>query len=113
MLKLQLTEDEIGQKLEEARRNGELQTAQSYGKPLAEDAGWAQTPEEFRMCFKILKDAGAAPPEVELFQQRGRLRQALAEAGSEEERSALQAALGELERQIALRLEALRVNGRL
>ena len=38
---------------------------------------------------------------------------ALAEAVSEEERSALQAALGELERQIALRLEALRVNGRL
>jgi hypothetical protein len=108
MLKLELFEDEIGRKLAEAHRNGELQMAASYGKPQIEDSGWQQTPEELRMGFKILKDAGVVPPEVELFQQRGRLRQALEGAGDEQERRRLQVALGELEQKIALRLEALR-----
>jgi hypothetical protein len=112
MFKLELVEDEIGRKLAEAHRSGELQTAENYGKPMAEDSDWEQTPEEFRLGFKILKNAGAVPPEVELFQQRGRLRQALEEAGTEEERRQLQSLLGELEQKIALRLEALRTTGK-
>lgn len=113
MFKLQLMEDEIGRKLAEAQRSGELQAAESYGKPLAEDSAWAQTPEEFRLGFKILKGAGVVPPEIELFQQRGRLRHALEDAGSDDERKQLQTALSELEQKLALRLEALRVTGSL
>ena len=109
-MKLELNEDEIGRKLEQARLNGELLAAESYGKPLREDSGWDQTPEEFRMPFKILKDAGVVPPEVELFRQRGRLQKELACAGSDADRRKLGAALSELEQKIALRLEALRAN---
>jgi hypothetical protein len=108
MFKLDLVEDEIGRKLAESHRSGELQSAESYGKPMAADSDWEQTPEDLRMGFRILKNAGAVPPEIELFQQRGRLRKALEEAGTEAERMQLQPLLSELEQTIALRLEALR-----
>lgn len=107
MSKLELFEDEIGRKLAEADRSGELRAAACYGKPLREEPGWDQTPDEFRMPFKILKDAGVVPPEVELFRQRGRLREAQAAATTDEERFALRAQLSELEQKISLRLEAL------
>ena len=109
--KLQLIEDEIGKRLAESERSGELRSAPSYGKALPEDAGWAQTPEALRMPFKILKDAGVVPPEVELFQERARLRAALEAAATPEERATRGRALSELEQKISLRLEALRIHG--
>lgn len=113
MPKPELIDDEIGRKLEEARRSGELEAAESYGKPMHDDAGWEQTPEEFRMGFKILKDAGVVPPEVELLRERSRLRQALEAASTDRERQELRASLSELEQKIAVRLEALRATGSL
>ncbi len=113
MSKPQLLEDEIGRKLAQAQRDGELQSVKSYGKPFEPDAGWEQTPQEFRMPFKILKDAGVAPPEIELFNERSRLREALQTASSDEQRQALQLALAHLEQKLSLRLEALRASGSL
>ncbi len=110
---LQLREDEIGRKLDEAQLSGELSSAPSYGKPMLSDAGWEQTPEEFRMGFKILKNAGVLPPEVELFHQRAQLRAALEAASTEPDRLAIQKTLSELEQRISLRLEALRASGSL
>ncbi|MBA4342257.1 MAG: hypothetical protein C0423_08905 [Methylibium sp.] len=113
VIPLQLREDEIGRKLDEAQRSGELSAAQSYGKPMLSDAGWEQTPDEFRMGFKILKNAGVVPPEVELFHQRAQLRAALEAASTEPDRLAIQKSLSELEQRISLRLEALRASGSL
>ena len=108
------TQDEaIAENIAEAQRSGELQSAPSYGKPMAEAQGWHETPGEFRLPFKILKNAGVAPPEIELFHRRAALRQALAECKSESERKTLQQRLSELEQLIAFRLERLRVTGRL
>lgn len=109
MLPLQCMDDEIGRKLEEARRTGELESAEGYGKPLPSREGWDQTPESLRMGFKILKDAGVVPLEVELFQRRARLRAALDAVASEHDRRRLQMELNQLEQNLALRLEALRV----
>lgn len=113
MSKPALIEDEIGRKLAEAERSGELRAAASFGKPMPIDAGWEQTPAEFRLPFKILRDAGIVPPEVELFHERARLRDAVERAGSPEERRTAQQRLSELEQKLALRLEALRVSGSL
>jgi len=108
------TQDElIAQHLAESLRSGELQSAQSFGKPLAEAEGWLETPVEFRLPFKILKNAGMAPPEVELFHRRAALRDALQATSDGIERERLQRQLAELEQAIALRLEALRVKGTL
>ena len=108
------TQDEaIGEHIEEALRSGELKSAPSFGKPMPEAEGWNETPTEFRLPFKILKNAGVAPPEIELFHRRAALRRALAECSSETERRALQQRLSELEQLIAFRLERLRVTGKL
>jgi hypothetical protein len=84
-----------------------------YGKPFTEDVGWTQTPEEFRMPFKILKNAGFVPPEVELFHERARLRESLEAAGTEAEQKALRQSLSELEQKLSMRLESLRSSGTL
>ncbi len=106
-------DEEIARRLEEAARSGELRSASFYGQPMPHDAGWEATPEALRMPFKVLKDAGVVPAEVEWFHERARLRAALEAATGEEERRKLQVKLTELEQKIALRLEALRIDSRL
>ena len=108
------TQDEaIGAHIAEALRSGELQTAPSFGKPMPQPEGWDETPAEFRLPFKILKNAGVPPPEIELFHKRAALRRELAKASSVQERKALQQRLSEVEQFIALRLERVRLSGKL
>ncbi|MEO7255798.1 MAG: DUF1992 domain-containing protein [Casimicrobium sp.] len=78
--KLQILEDEIGRHLTESLASGELSQAASYGKPIDLGDGYRETPEELRMGFKILKDAGFVPPEVELMKEIALLRAELARA---------------------------------
>ena len=106
-------EEEIARALREAEASGELAAARGYGRPLPEIPGWADTPEALRMPFKILKDAGVPPPEVELFHERARLRAAIEACADEAQRRELAKALSLLEAKIALRLEALRANAQL
>ena len=103
-------DEEIARQLAEAARSGELEKAESYGKPLAETEGWSDTPEALRMPFKILKDAGVVPREVEMFRERAALARALESCADDAERRSLAQKLSELEQSIALRLEALRIN---
>lgn len=108
------TQDEmIARHLEEARRSGELEQAQGFGKSLPGADGWDETPAELRMPFKILKDAGVPPPEVEMFHRRAALLAEIAGCPSEAEREALKRRLVDLELAIALRLEGLRATGKL
>jgi hypothetical protein len=104
-------DEEIARHLAAAAASGELQSAPSYGKPLADPEGWNDTPEEFRQAFKILKDAGFAPPEIAWFHDRARLRE-LAASATAEERALLERQLSDLEQKIAVRLEALRISAR-
>ena len=106
-------DEEIARHLREAAASGELSRIEGYGKPLPEDPGWSATPEELRMPYKILKNAGFVPPEVELFHQRAALVAALEAASSEAEQTVLRAKLSELQQRISLRLEGLRANGSL
>jgi hypothetical protein len=101
-------DDEIARQLAEAERRGELRRAQGWGQPLADDAGWQQTPDDVRMPFKMLKSAGIVPHEVALIRERALLRQRLAAATSPEQTRQAQQALAELELALALRLESLR-----
>ena len=106
-------DEEIARHLREAAASGELSRIEGYGKPLPQDAGWDATPEDLRMPFKILKNAGFAPPEVQMFHERAALNAALDTCASESERIDLLARLSVLEQKIALRLEALRATGSL
>ncbi len=106
-------DEEIARHLREALASGELAGVKGFGKALPEDAGWDATPESSRMPFKILKNAGFVPAEVELFHERAALSVSLETCKTEPERAELLRRLGELEQRIALRLEALRINGSL
>jgi hypothetical protein len=103
-------DEEIARRLQEAADSGELQGAKSYGKPTPEDPGWDATPEALRMPMKILKDAGATPPEIAMFHERARLRVQITSSADPGERQRLQLRLVQLEAVIAIRLEALRIN---
>lgn len=105
-------DEEIAKHLQDALAAGEMREAPSYGKPMNADVGWAETPADLRMPFKILKDAGVPPPEIELFHRRARLREELQSMPEGESREELKKILAELEQAIALRLEALRSGSR-
>jgi Domain of unknown function (DUF1992) len=111
--KPELIEDEIARKLAEAEQTGELKSAPSYGKPLAQNVGWDDTPDEFKMAFKMLKDSGFIPPEIAAFRERAELRKRMNECRDDAEREQHAQALSQLEQKISLRLEAIRVHGNL
>jgi Domain of unknown function (DUF1992) len=106
-------DEEIARHLQEMAESGELSQVEGYGKPIPEDAGWNATPEALRMPFKILKNAGVAPPEIEMFHERARLVAAIRDCGDDADRKTLQKKLSELEQKISLRLESLRIHGSL
>jgi hypothetical protein len=103
----------IAQSLRDAERSGELQSSPSWGKPLDLDDGYAQTPEELRLAFKALKDAGYVPPEVETMQRIAALRTVIAADPDAPEAQPMRQRLSELQQQLALRLEKLRRSGSL
>jgi hypothetical protein len=106
-------DQQIAEHLAQAYESGELQSAESFGKPLKDLPGYAETPAEFRMSFKILKNAAVTPPEIDLFHKRAALRSELEAAATEDERKSLQQKLSELEQLIALRLEGMRASGKI
>jgi Domain of unknown function (DUF1992) len=54
----------VEQRLEEAVSRGELANLPGEGRPLALDDD-ALVPEELRLAYRILKNAGCVPPEVQ------------------------------------------------
>ncbi len=106
--RLKLLEDDIGRKLAESHSSGELRSAPSYGKPLNLGDGYEETPAELRMGMKILKDAGVAPPEVELMRQIEAQRLRVDAAPDD---TAARQQLADMRQRLALRLEKLRGSG--
>jgi hypothetical protein len=107
--KLQILEDEIGKRLKESMASGELSQAAGYGKPLDFGDGYQETPEELRMGYKILKDAGFVPPEVEMMKKIASVRDDLARAEHPSDRAKLQQQLLNLE--VSLSIAKDRLNG--
>ncbi len=105
---LRLVEDHIGKALAESERSGELRDAPSFGKPIHFGDGYEETPQELRMGYKILKDAGVVPPEVELMHAIEALRQRIDGAAPHATSKADVLRLSELRQQLAIRMERLR-----
>ncbi|HET9646490.1 MAG TPA: DUF1992 domain-containing protein [Burkholderiaceae bacterium] len=100
-------DEQIADQLAESERNGELHRAPSWGKPLDLHDGYQQTPEELRMGFKILKDAGVVPHEVEMLREIAVLKEQLDGCTDEREAAALKQRIANLQQAVALRLEKL------
>lgn len=77
------------QKITEAMRQGEFDNLPGEGKPLKiEDL--SGVPEELRMAYKVMKNAGYVPEEIQLSQDLIRLDDLIAACGDGPERWALQ-----------------------
>lgn len=114
--RLVMLEDHIGRSLAQSEQTGELRSARSYGKPLDLGDGYDETPAELRMGFKMLKDAGVVPAEVELMRDIEALRLQLARVEATldaAQAQALRQRLSEKQQQLSLRLEKLRISGSL
>ena len=109
--KLKLIEDHIGKSLAESEASGELRKARDWGKPMDFGDGYDETPAELRMGYKVLKDAGVVPPEVELMQRLSEMRDRLAKLDpAREDAVALAREIHDLQITVALRIEALAKN---
>ena len=109
--RLKLVEDHIGKSLAESEASGELRKARDWGKPLDFGDGYDETPADLRMGYKVLKDAGVVPPEVELMQRLGEMRARLAQLDPDSpESAALAREVNDLQVTVALRIEALAKN---
>ena len=106
--RLKLLEDDIGRHLAQAQARGELQSARGYGQPLDFGDGYDETPVEWRLPMKMLKDAGIVPPEVEAMQQIAALQAEADRCTDASQAPVLQRRLAEMRQALALRLEALR-----
>ena len=76
-------------KIREAMARGELDNLAGAGQPLAMDEDLSGVPAELRMAYKILKNAGFVPPEVELRKEIVSLREMLGQLEDDEERRTL------------------------
>ncbi|BBA68726.1 DUF1992 domain-containing protein [Geobacter sulfurreducens] len=73
-------------KIQEAMARGELSNLVGAGKPLAMDEDLSGVPAELRMAYRILKNAGFVPPEVELRKEIVSLRELVNSLEESEER---------------------------
>lgn len=85
-----------------AIRRGEFDHLEGAGKPLELDDD-ALVPPELRMAFRILKNAGYVPPEVEMLRDLRALERAIALAESDAEKRRLALKLSLIETRLAAR----------
>jgi hypothetical protein len=107
-------EERIADALRESEESGELQRAKGYGKPLDFGDGYEETPADLRMGYKVLKDAGAAPLEVEILRDIRALEEQLARMdAASDEAASMRRKIADLRLDVAFRLEALAKRSRI
>lgn len=92
------------QKIEEAVRNGELDNLSMAGKKLPVD-DLSHIPEDLRMSYRIMKNAGYVPEEVSLRKECLRLHDLLAAARNDGEQEQLRRKLNEKQLRLQMLLE--------
>jgi len=108
MSKLLTLDEQIAQSLRRSEESGELQKTKSWGKPLNMNDGFDETPEELRMAFKMLKDSGFVPPEIEMINKIAALKKQLeALDAASEEATTLRQEIMNLRLNVSIRLERL------
>lgn len=75
-------------RIREAQQNGAFDNLPGMGKPLELEDD-SNIPEDLRMAYKILKNAGCLPPEIEERKEIGKLADLLENCKDEAERIAL------------------------
>jgi hypothetical protein len=98
----------IRQWVQKVEQTGELRKVPGFGKPFEFNDGFLETPSELRMAYKILKDAGYVPAEIEMVQRLAEMREQLNATRGEAEQRALKTKIAELQQKVTMMLEAMR-----
>ena len=106
-----MVDEVIKQWIRQVERTGELRRDPRYGKPLVIGEDYLETPEELRMGYKILKDAGYVPAEVEMLKRLAERKTALAREVDPKRRRALEREVAELAQKASMMLERLESKG--
>jgi hypothetical protein len=91
-------------KIRTAMARGEFDNLPGHGKPLRLD-DCSRVPAELRMGFKMLRNAGCLPPELEARKEVARLGTLIAATGNPEERERLSRLRADAELRYALLVE--------
>ncbi len=75
----------VEQKIQDAQRRGVFDDLPGAGKPIDLDSDF-RIPEDLRMVYKILKNAGCIPPELELKRDISRMEDLLGSMKDTEEK---------------------------
>jgi hypothetical protein len=73
------------QRIQEAMARGDFDNLPGRGKPIVQE-DLSGVPEELRMAYKVLKNAGCVPPEVELTNEVASLRRLVLDMEESDER---------------------------
>lgn len=90
--------------IREAMERGEFDDLKGKGKPLDLTA-YFETPEELRMAYSILKNAGMVSAEIELLQEIAALKERLAVTHDERLRRKVRKAISEKQLQFNVMME--------
>jgi hypothetical protein len=94
--------DQIAErKISEALERGELDDLPGAGRPIGQDAG-LMVPEELRVAYRLLKNAGYLPPDVQLRRDIESAEVLLIQAASQEECSSLNKRLAYLRMKLSI-----------
>ncbi|MDH5674522.1 MAG: DUF1992 domain-containing protein [Myxococcales bacterium] len=83
-----MTLKSVEQQIQQARARGEFDNLKNRGKPLDHEA-YFRAPEDMRVAYHLLGNAGFVPREVELQREIGELRDALGQSTDPETRQRL------------------------
>lgn len=97
-------DDIIGGWVRDAEKSGEAKKLPGYGKPLNLDED-KHVPSKYRMAYRVLKNAGYMPPEVEMIKRIGKLKAEIEIESNNLKRSALQTDLNEAQQKLDVALE--------
>jgi DnaJ homologue, subfamily C, member 28, conserved domain len=98
----------IRQWVQKVEATGELRKIPGFGEPFQFDDGFLETPTELRMAYKILKNAGYVPAEIELLQKLAAMREELNATQDVSRRRELELGISETQQKVTMMLDAMR-----
>jgi Domain of unknown function (DUF1992) len=90
--------------IKEAQERGDFDNLKGKGQPIDLDA-YFETPEELRLAYTALKNAGMVSPEVELLQEIAALNERLASTYEETQRNKLKKILHDKQLEFNIMME--------
>lgn len=98
----------IEQIIREAQERGDFDNLKNKGKPIDLTA-YFETPEDVRLAYSVLQNAGIVSPEVELLQEIAALKERLATTHEENQRRKIKKIIAEKQLQFDVMLEKQKI----